>query len=151
MCWLETATHTSVLLPMLTLVFPVPRTLWLVRWSLSCLILSLALASTWNNPRPPNLPSSPPPSPASLRWHNSRAEVKVSPLRGIQSCRPKGIGGMCRDAEVMIPFVENPELTEVSSFKAWSRPSEYSRACFAHCQEFLLCPNFDFPGPFSPS
>ena len=47
------------------------------------------------------------------------------------------------DAENKVPSVENTELTNVLPFsiKAWGT-SEYSHACFAHCQEFL---------PFQPS
>ena len=46
-------------------------------------------------------------------------------------------------ADAQFPSVENAELTNVLPFsiKAWGR-SEYSCACFAHCQEFL---------PFQPS
>ena len=40
------------------------------------------------------------------------------------------------DAEIKVPSVENSELTNVLPFKAWSR-SDYSHACFAHCQECL--------------
>ena len=37
------------------------------------------------------------------------------------------------DAEIKVPFADNPELSEVRSFKAWSY-SEYSLACFTYCQ-----------------
>ena len=48
------------------------------------------------------------------------------------------------DAEIKVPSLENPELADVLPLKhahVYSR-SEYSHACFAHCQEFLPCPNF---------
>ena len=32
--------------------------------------------------------------------------------------------------------------------KAWSR-SEHSRACFAHCQEFISCSSVCVPGPLA--
>ena len=51
------------------------------------------------------------------------------------------------DAEIKDPSVENPEL-KGSPFKAWSR-SEYSHACFTHCQGFLPWTNFYPPGPFT--
>ena len=35
-----------------------------------------------------------------------------------------------------------------SPFTAWSR-SEYSHACFDYCQDFLPCPNFYLPGPYT--
>ena len=38
------------------------------------------------------------------------------------------------DAEIMVCFVENPEL-KGSPFKAWSR-LEYSHECFTYCQGF---------------
>ena len=41
-----------------------------------------------------------------------------------------------------------PRDDRCSSIKPWSR-SEYSQACFTHCQEFLPCPNFYLPGPFT--
>ena len=47
------------------------------------------------------------------------------------------------DAEIKVPSID-----QSSPSKAWSR-SEYSHACFAHCQVFLHCPNFDLPGPFT--
>ena len=46
------------------------------------------------------------------------------------------------DTDIKDPFVENPEL-KGSPFKAWSR-SEYSPACYTHCQGSL-------PGWFLPS
>ena len=48
------------------------------------------------------------------------------------------------DAEIKVPYVENPELANVLP---WSR-SEYSHACVALCQEFLCCATFDVPSPF---
>ena len=45
------------------------------------------------------------------------------------------------DAEVSgTPSVENPELRKILPLEPWS-VSEYSHACFAHCQEFLPCFN----------
>ena len=53
------------------------------------------------------------------------------------------------DAESKVPSVEKtPEMCKILPFEAWGR-SEYSLACFAHCQEFLPCPNFYLPGPFT--
>ena len=52
-------------------------------------------------------------------------------------------------AEIMSPPVVNLQLTNLLPFKAWSR-SEYSHACFSHCQEFLPCPHFDHPFPPPP-
>ena len=52
-------------------------------------------------------------------------------------------------AEIMTPPVVNLQLTNLLPFKAWSR-SEYSHACFSHCQEFLPCPHFDHPFPPPP-
>ena len=45
----------------------------------------------------------------------------------------------------------NPARTKrnvLQSFKTWGR-SEYSHVCFAHCQEFLPCPNFDISDQFT--
>ena len=51
------------------------------------------------------------------------------------------------DVDVTVPSVENPELINVLHFsRTWNRP-ESSHECFAHCQIFLLCPNFHLPGP----
>ena len=52
------------------------------------------------------------------------------------------------DTEIKVPSVENSELTKVLPCKSWSR-SEYSHACFTHCQEFLPCPKFCLHSPFT--
>ena len=52
------------------------------------------------------------------------------------------------DAEIKVSSLENPELRNVLHLKPVVG-SEYSHACFAHCQEFLPCPNFYLPGPFT--
>ena len=55
------------------------------------------------------------------------------------------------DAEIVISMAEDPELTvdKYSSFKLGvGQNIQYSHACFAHCQEFLPCPEFDPPCPF---
>ena len=51
------------------------------------------------------------------------------------------------DAEVK-DVCWKPRTDICSPFKAWSR-SEYSHACFAHCQEFLFCLNSYLHGPFT--
>ena len=48
----------------------------------------------------------------------------------------------------LIFLVYEPRADTYSSFKAWNR-SEYSHACFTHCQEFLPCPNFDLGSQFT--
>ena len=49
------------------------------------------------------------------------------------------------DTEIRTPSaVESPAADKCFPFKSWSR-SEYSHECFAHCQIFLPCPNFDLP------
>ena len=56
--------------------------------------------------------------------------------------------GVLRTQKLQSSSVENPTLTNVLPFKAWNR-SKYSHACFAYCQEFLPCPDFYLPGPFT--
>ena len=52
------------------------------------------------------------------------------------------------DAEIKVPSVENSKLTNVFSFKAWSR-SKYSVACFDHYHNYFPNPNFYLPSPFT--
>ena len=52
------------------------------------------------------------------------------------------------DAGIKVPSVENPEVTKCFPFKAKGR-SEYSQACFTHCQKFLPFANFYLPCPFT--
>ena len=42
------------------------------------------------------------------------------------------------DAKIKVSFAENPDLTDV-----------LRHGCFVHCQEFLLCPDFYLPDPFT--
>ena len=52
------------------------------------------------------------------------------------------------NAKFKTPSVRNPEVTNVPRFKAWLG-SEYSHACFTHCQEQLPCLNFSISCPFT--
>ena len=52
------------------------------------------------------------------------------------------------DAEIKSLICWEPRAEKCSPFKACSG-SEYSHACFAHCQEFLPYPNFYLPDPFT--
>ena len=52
------------------------------------------------------------------------------------------------EAEMKVPSVENPELTNVLPLKP-GVGQNYSHICFAYYQEFLHCLNFDLPGPFT--
>ena len=47
--------------------------------------------------------------------------------------------GVLMTQKLRFPSVDKPELT-CSTFKAWSRP-DCSHTCFAHCEEFIPCPN----------
>jgi len=52
------------------------------------------------------------------------------------------------DAEIKAPPFENSELTNVLPLKPGVGQNVATRAFFTHCQKFLPCPNFYFPGPF---
>ena len=95
-------------------------------------------------------------------WQQNMAREKL--YRRVTSC-PEGADTSSRllssrtgdtaDSEVKVHCVENPEptvLLPLLLFKAWSRSEyTYSNACFAlYSQEFLPCPNFYFPEPFTP-
>ena len=45
------------------------------------------------------------------------------------------------DANIKVPSFGNPELTNLFPLNPG--------ACFAHCQEFIPCPNFYISGPFT--
>ena len=80
--------------------------------------------------------------PSSYPDHHWKERKKISVC---QSC---SVDCGTADTEIKVPSVENSELTKILPCKSWSR-SEYSHACFTHCQEFLPCPNVYLPSPFT--